>query len=119
VVDVSKPAKRVKSRRIRYFLENYLYRIEHCNDENTLIHYYCAEPPYSLVIECTHYEGTSTEDLALLLAGLIDLEKTLRAEAHIELLDRATEIIRVKLYSVFKTFCRGAGPEGNLFRDRG
>ena len=100
-----KPAKLVKSQRIRYFLEKYLYRIEHCNDENTLIHYYCAEPPYTITIECTHYEGTSVEDLAFLLAGLIDLEKTLRAEAHVELLDRATETLRIKVYSVFKTFC--------------
>ena len=92
---------------IRHFLDEFLFKIDHCREDNTAVHYQCGEVPYSITIECSHYEGFSTEELALLLAGLLDLEKCLGAEAYVELLDRATEKLRVKVLSASRRACRG------------
>jgi hypothetical protein len=108
-MSIVRAAKLIKGKCLKYFLENFLYKIDHCRDDNTLVHFYCEEEPYSMFVECLHYEGTSIEELALLLAGLLELEKCLRVESHVEFLDRATEKLRIKVYRVPKRICGSMG----------
>ena len=97
-MSVVKQAKHVRSEHLRWFFEDYLFKIDHCREDNTLVHYYCDESPHYVDIECLHYEGFSTYDLARLLAGLAVLEKALRAEAFIHLIDRASERLVIRVY---------------------
>jgi hypothetical protein len=98
VVDVVEQAKRVRSKLLKWFFRDYLFKIDHCREDNTLVHYHCDEIPHYIDIECLHYEGFSTDDLARLLAGLVMLEKVLRAEASIRLMDRASERLVIRVY---------------------
>jgi hypothetical protein len=93
-----KSAKHVKSKLLRWFFRDYLFKIDHCREDNTLVHYHCDEVPRYIEIECLHYEGTLTDELLLLLSGLVLLEKVLRAEASIRLIDRASERLVVRVY---------------------
>jgi hypothetical protein len=93
-----KSAKHIRSRPLRWFLEEYLFKMDHCREDNTLVHYYCDEIPRYIDIECLHYEGTSTEELLRLLAGLVLLEKVLRAEVSVRLIDRVREKLLIRVY---------------------
>jgi hypothetical protein len=63
------------------------------------VQYFCEDAIPHIEIVCTHYEGTSTEELLRLLVGLVELEKLLRCEASVQLIDRVSEKLVVRLYN--------------------
>ena len=97
-MSVVKQAKHVRSRVLRWFFEDYLFKIDHCREDNTYVQYFCESTVPYIEIVCTHYEGTSVEELLYLLTGLVELEKMLRGEASVRLIDRASEKLVIRVY---------------------
>jgi hypothetical protein len=94
------PAWAVKSTCFNGFF-SLLFTIDHCSENNSGVLFLEDEGGLrKAILTCRHYEGVGTEEVAKLLAAMLDLEKCLQREVDLTRLDRATETVEVIVYNV-------------------